>query len=368
MLKGFRKTLHDRLGYALAGLDWKDRPTPVEESDHGPHPIQGLFRPIFERYVSIERRAPSTLRTLIDEALLKAGCMTPTNSSLLNLNLTVYSVLLLLEAGADVHSVPLPADLIRLIERECEVVIRRSATVNLKGSLSELIGNTTDRHAFATHYASPTARASADDLFYSRATVISFLASLRSETFRAVASESKRLDGLFMWRWSYARGLDKNFMRLQQEIHGLVEAVRKDTLALYGIEAKPTPDEAILPCPSCTRRIRFALPPKALIGRCGACKQTFEVVIDAHTVTLKSVVEPSKPRQQGLAIQEALAVLGLAGEPSRAELKAAFRKRMSEYHPDKVSTLGPKIKALAEQECKEINSAMDTLRQAGMID
>ena len=368
MLKGFRKTLNDRIGYALAGVDWKNRPTPVEESDDEPYPIQGLFQPIFERYVSIERRAPGTLRTLIDEALLKAGCLTPTNSTLLNLNLTVYSVLLLLEAGADVHSGPLPAQLIKVIERECEVVIKRSATVNLKGTLSELIGNKTDRHAFAVHYATPTARASADDLFYSRATVIGFLASLRSETFRVVASESQRLDGLFMWRWAFARSLDKNFMRLQQEIHGLVEAVREDTLALYGIETKPAPDEAILPCPSCTRRIRFALPPIAMIGRCSACKQPFQVVIEAHIVTLKSMAEPSSPGNQGRAVQEALEVLGLSGQPSRAEMKAAFRKRMSEYHPDKVSTLGPKIKALAEQESKEINSAMDTLRQAGMID
>lgn len=368
MLKGFRKTLNDRIGYALAGLDWKDRPSPAEESENEPHPIQGLFQPIFDRYVSIERREPSTLRTLIDEALLKAGCMTPTNSSLLNLNLTVYSVLLLLEAGANVHSGQLPAELIGIIQRECEVVIRRSATVNLKGTLSELIGNTTDRHAFAVHHSNQSARACADDLFYSRATVIGFLTSLRSETFRAVVSESQKLDGLFMWHWAFARGLDKNFMRLKHEIHGLVEAVREDTLALYGIEPQPIPEEAILPCPSCSRRIRFSLPPKALVGRCSVCKEPFQVVIDAHTVTLKSAVESPKAFHKDQAIHEALEVLGLTGQPSPAELKSAFRKRMSEYHPDKVSTLGPKIKALAEQESKEINRAMDTLAQAGLID
>ena len=35
----------------------------------------------------------------------------------------------------------------------------------------------------------------------------------------------------------------------------------------------------------------------------------------------------------------------------------AYRARMSEYHPDKVASLGPDIRALAEQKAKEINAA-----------
>jgi DnaJ-domain-containing protein 1 len=30
---------------------------------------------------------------------------------------------------------------------------------------------------------------------------------------------------------------------------------------------------------------------------------------------------------------------------------------MSQYHPDKVATLGPEIRALAEQRAKELNAA-----------
>ena len=59
--------------------------------------------------------------------------------------------------------------------------------------------------------------------------------------------------------------------------------------------------------------------------------------------------------------------LGLKGVATPAEIRAAYRKRMFEYHPDKVSTLGPKIQALAEVETKEINLALELLRHKGFL-
>jgi hypothetical protein len=52
-------------------------------------------------------------------------------------------------------------------------------------------------------------------------------------------------------------------------------------------------------------------------------------------------------------------VLGLKGKASMSEVKAAYRTRIAEYHPDKVAHLGPKLKQLAEEECKLINAAYD---------
>ena len=39
------------------------------------------------------------------------------------------------------------------------------------------------------------------------------------------------------------------------------------------------------------------------------------------------------------------------------EIRAAYLKRISEYHPDKVTALGKEIREVAERKSKEINVA-----------
>jgi len=50
-------------------------------------------------------------------------------------------------------------------------------------------------------------------------------------------------------------------------------------------------------------------------------------------------------------------VLGLTGKVTFADIRREYRQRMLEYHPDKVAALGPKLRALAEEETKKINAA-----------
>jgi hypothetical protein len=52
-------------------------------------------------------------------------------------------------------------------------------------------------------------------------------------------------------------------------------------------------------------------------------------------------------------------VLGVPATASKAEISAAYKRRISEYHPDKVMQMGPEIRALAEQRSKEINLAYE---------
>ena len=47
---------------------------------------------------------------------------------------------------------------------------------------------------------------------------------------------------------------------------------------------------------------------------------------------------------------------------SLAEIKAAYRKRLTEYHPDKVASLGIELRNLAEEMTKRINDAYEELR------
>jgi hypothetical protein len=52
-------------------------------------------------------------------------------------------------------------------------------------------------------------------------------------------------------------------------------------------------------------------------------------------------------------------VLDVDRSASRAAVTAAYRARISQYHPDKVARMGPEIRALAEQKSTEINAAYE---------
>jgi DnaJ-domain-containing protein 1 len=58
---------------------------------------------------------------------------------------------------------------------------------------------------------------------------------------------------------------------------------------------------------------------------------------------------------------EACRVLQLKRPFTVDELRAAYRQRISQYHPDKVSSLGLEFRELAERKSKEINRAFDLL-------
>ena len=54
-------------------------------------------------------------------------------------------------------------------------------------------------------------------------------------------------------------------------------------------------------------------------------------------------------------------VLGVGRHASPEVVKAAYRARMAEYHPDKVAHLGAELRALAEKKAKAIQAAYETL-------
>jgi uncharacterized membrane protein YkvA (DUF1232 family) len=55
-------------------------------------------------------------------------------------------------------------------------------------------------------------------------------------------------------------------------------------------------------------------------------------------------------------------VLDIPITASQKEIQDAYRKKMAEYHPDKVAHLGPDLKKLAEEKTKEIQTAYHTLK------
>lgn len=52
-------------------------------------------------------------------------------------------------------------------------------------------------------------------------------------------------------------------------------------------------------------------------------------------------------------------VLGVSQQASREQIVAAYKRNISQYHPDKVTKMGADIRALAEKRSKEINGAYE---------
>ena len=55
--------------------------------------------------------------------------------------------------------------------------------------------------------------------------------------------------------------------------------------------------------------------------------------------------------------------LGVSASSSDADVEQAWRRKMSEYHPDRVANAAEEIRNLAEQRAREINVAYETIQQ-----
>jgi DnaJ-domain-containing protein 1 len=65
---------------------------------------------------------------------------------------------------------------------------------------------------------------------------------------------------------------------------------------------------------------------------------------------------PPQTPQSGIAWN---VVLDVDAAATRSAITAAYRQKIGQYHPDKVSQMGPEIRALAEKKSKEINAAYE---------
>jgi len=71
------------------------------------------------------------------------------------------------------------------------------------------------------------------------------------------------------------------------------------------------------------------------------------------------------PRQERSAGEDTYYanILGLSGETSKAEIRKAYRHLVTQYHPDKVTHMGDRIREVAEEEMKKINEAYSYFRK-----
>jgi len=55
-------------------------------------------------------------------------------------------------------------------------------------------------------------------------------------------------------------------------------------------------------------------------------------------------------------------ILGIGVRASREEIRIAYRKMASLYHPDKVVHLAPEFREMADRKMKEINTAYGSIK------
>jgi DnaJ-domain-containing protein 1 len=58
---------------------------------------------------------------------------------------------------------------------------------------------------------------------------------------------------------------------------------------------------------------------------------------------------------------DALAVLGVSTDATEAEIKAAYRRLVSEWHPDRLNNVAKELRDIATERLKTINQAYDQL-------
>ena len=56
-------------------------------------------------------------------------------------------------------------------------------------------------------------------------------------------------------------------------------------------------------------------------------------------------------------------VFGLTSEASDAEVEQAYRRLISQYHPDKLAGAAPELRAQAEARSRELNAAYDRIHK-----
>ncbi|HOC44105.1 MAG TPA: J domain-containing protein [Thermoanaerobaculales bacterium] len=138
----------------------------------------------------------------------------------------------------------------------------------------------------------------------------------------------------------------------------------------------PIRNDETITC-TCGMKLRLRYPIKTGTVQCPNCPCRFRVKVGRSG---NVIVEPIAPggtgpsrqsdgsrRQRGGTSRpsdDPYDILGVGRDTSYEEARAAYRKRIQEYHPDRVAALGTKLRETAEEETKRINWAFECIKRA----
>ena len=69
--------------------------------------------------------------------------------------------------------------------------------------------------------------------------------------------------------------------------------------------------------------------------------------------------QPAAPAYEAVTPANWFQVLEVSEAASREEITAAYRRKVSQYHPDKVSQMGADIRAVADAKTQQVNAAYE---------
>jgi len=125
-------------------------------------------------------------------------------------------------------------------------------------------------------------------------------------------------------------------------------------------------DERIFSCPVCEQKLRVILPLPSNIGKCTKCHSNFKVSSDkSGNIYIYAIHDNLEKTDAALTIEECFLILDIKASATRSDIKRAYKIKMKEYHPDKVESLGVKLKDVANKESKNINAAFRVLQESG---
>ena len=75
--------------------------------------------------------------------------------------------------------------------------------------------------------------------------------------------------------------------------------------------------------------------------------------------TKKNYSQDIHENQEGYPKKTWHEILEVNSSASLDEIRTAYKRKISMYHPDKVSSMGPEFDEIAQRKSKEINSAYD---------
>lgn len=125
-------------------------------------------------------------------------------------------------------------------------------------------------------------------------------------------------------------------------------------------------------CLSCGKSLRVAFPFQSLFFRCGSCSGMYDIcsVNSGRQIYLvvpklshKTSNPPPRPPAMPEEVRRALRIFAFKEDVSWEDVKAMYRKCMSEYHPDKVTHLGADLRKLAEEKTKAYNAAYSDIQR-----
>ncbi|MDX8413970.1 MAG: DnaJ domain-containing protein [Mariprofundales bacterium] len=133
--------------------------------------------------------------------------------------------------------------------------------------------------------------------------------------------------------------------------------------------SQPHQSTGIIRCPACQRKLRIKLPPTDK-GKCKSCSSIFHITLDRMGYLRTKLIAPQQNRNdhnwQPTTIEDCYKRLNISSNTGPAAVKAAYRKKIFQYHPDLVMKMGEKLRKLANTESSAINAAYAMLKSKGL--